>query len=159
VRPEQKDGWLIRPYVPAQRERFRRALAASAADARDFPDLQIDVATDLRLQRLAETGISGERLWYLVEKQGDEAGCLLLADQPEWDRCELVYLGLEPSHRGRGVGRWLARHAVWQARQAGRSHLIAGVDAANDPAVAVYAAAGFVQAGRRHVFYRRLTSS
>ncbi|MCH5375510.1 MAG: GNAT family N-acetyltransferase, partial [Planctomycetes bacterium] len=111
---------------------------------------------DRVLGRFAQNGRSSDRRWYLVGQGTQLAGCLLLTDHADVDRCELGYMGLVPEFRGRGGGRWLAEYAVWQARQLGRSHVITAVDAENDPAVAAYAAAVFDPVVRRRVYFRHL---
>jgi ribosomal protein S18 acetylase RimI-like enzyme len=99
-------------------------------------------------------GVFNPAGWMIVRHQARDVGCLLIADQPRSNACELVYLGVVPPARGRGFGVGMARFAQWYARQAGRERLIAAVDAANWPAMAVYAAAGFVTWDKRSVFLR-----
>jgi hypothetical protein len=82
---------------------------------------------------------------------------LLLADYPEQENWELLYVGLIPSARGHGWGREITRHAQWLTRQARRPRLVLAVDAANEPALRMYAALGFRAWERRRVFVRILT--
>jgi ribosomal protein S18 acetylase RimI-like enzyme len=63
-------------------------------------------------------------------------------------------MGVVPEARGQGLGISIVRHAQYLARAAGRERLVLAVDAANEPAIAVYAAAGFVCWDRRSVFLR-----
>ncbi len=86
-----------------------------------------------------------------------DIGCLLLADHPESNQWELVYMGLVPEARGRGWGAKIARHAQWEAQRAGRERLVLAVDAANRPAVAMYQQAGLFAWDRRVVLLRVLT--
>jgi ribosomal protein S18 acetylase RimI-like enzyme len=79
-----------------------------------------------------------------------------LADHPQEENWELVYMGLVPSARGNGWGREVVRHAQWLTRQAGRPRLVLAVDAANHPAVAMYTCAGFRAWGRRRVYLKAL---
>ncbi len=86
------------------------------------------------------------------------AVCLLTAyrEPPVW---ELIYQGIVPSARGRGLGTDVTRHAQWLAGQAGIQQLVLAVDAANEPALGVYAAAGFRAWESRWVFARLLSAA
>ena len=67
---------------------------------------------------------------------------LLLTEVPGRDAWEVVYLGLTPAARGRGLGRAVIRHALEPAR----SHapiLELAVDLRNTPAVRLYRSTGF----------------
>jgi RimJ/RimL family protein N-acetyltransferase len=48
----------------------------------------------------------------------------------------------------------MVRYAQWRAGQAGRARLVLAVDAANGPAIRLYAAAGFQAWDRRTVYAR-----
>lgn len=144
--------WSLRRYQPRLRSRVEAAFARSEAGGLDFPEIPRG-STPAVLERLARTGDSGRELWFLVEHAGRSAGCLLLADQPQEDACQLVYLGLVSSLRGLGGGTLLTRWAQHRARRLGRRRVMLGVAAGNDPAIAVYASAGFVECGRRRVFF------
>ncbi len=92
--------------------------------------------------------------WLVVRNRGADVGCLLLADHPDANAWELVYMGVVPDARGRGLGVAIVRHAQWLTAQAGRERLTAAVDADNGPAIEAYAAAGFTGWNRRTVFLR-----
>jgi hypothetical protein len=101
-------------------------------------------------------GIFDPTRWIIARHREQDIGCLLLADHPRDHQWELVYMGVVPEARGHGWGVAIARHAQWLARQAGRKRLVLAVDAANLPAIAVYAAAGFVTWDHRSVYLRIL---
>lgn len=92
--------------------------------------------------------------WFIVRHGQLDVGCLLLADDPESAQWQLVYMGLIPSARGRGWGLEIIRQAQWLAGRTGRARLVLAVDAANAPAIEVYAAAGFTAWDRRSAFVR-----
>ena len=56
---------------------------------------------------------------------------------------ELVYMGLVPESRGRGLGRRVLEAAIDQARRCGASQMILAVDRNNVPARTLYGRAGF----------------
>lgn len=69
------------------------------------------------------------------------------------DEAELLLIAVDPSSQRRGVGQSLLMHFIEHARQAGARKLHLEVRD-NNPAVALYSAAGFTPAGRRRNYYR-----
>jgi GNAT superfamily N-acetyltransferase len=63
-------------------------------------------------------------------------------------------MGVLPAARGHGWGAGIVRYAQWLAGQAARGRLVLAVDAANAPALRMYAAAGFRQWDQTSVFLR-----
>ncbi len=98
--------------------------------------------------------------WWLRVRQGDsDVGCLVLADYPEYQQAELVYLGIVPAARGRGLGSRLARYAQWLAGNRGRQQLVLAVDSSNWPARRIYEATGFKLWDYRSIFVRTLETT
>ena len=90
--------------------------------------------------------------WQLGRLAGEPeaAAVLLLTEVPGRDAWEVVYLGITPAARGRGLGRAVIRHAL----EAARSHapiLELAVDLRNTPAVRLYRSTGFQPRDRRAV--------
>lgn len=69
------------------------------------------------------------------------------------DEAELLLLAVAPGHQRRGVGRSLLAQFVERARSAGARRVHLEVRDGN-PAVRMYALAGFEPAGRRPNYYR-----
>ncbi len=67
------------------------------------------------------------------------------------DVVDLQRIAVAPAHRRRGVARALLDVAM---RESSGSRMLLEVSAANETAVAFYAAAGFVQIGRRARYYK-----
>jgi ribosomal protein S18 acetylase RimI-like enzyme len=143
---------------PSDGQRLYQVLRATQLESRDLPEFHGVLAVEDLVAGYAETGHSGWAHWRIACHAQDAAttdvGCLLLADHPDSSRCELLYLGLIPAARGRGWGRALVDHAIRLASELGRTQIIAAVDAANDPAIAVYAAAGFIEQDRKSVWLK-----
>jgi ribosomal protein S18 acetylase RimI-like enzyme len=98
-------------------------------------------------QRDIEDVVAGHRaagefrpeLWFLLMGEGEEAlGVALVAPAPPTDATELVYLGLTPAARGRGLGDVLMRQALHATHAHGLSRLTLAVDAGNGPALKLY---------------------
>lgn len=81
-------------------------------------------------------------LWQVLEVDRRVAGCLLL-QQHAPELVELVYMGLLPSARGRGLGRSMVQQAIDITQQLGCQTLVVAVDQQNWPALEVYRSFGF----------------
>jgi ribosomal protein S18 acetylase RimI-like enzyme len=100
------------------------------------------------------TGVCRPEWWVVAQHRGEDVGCVLLADHPEHEQCELMYLGVTPPHRGKGWGMQLVRYAQWLAYQGQRVQIVLAVDDANWPARHLYHAARFEVWDRRSVYVR-----
>lgn len=81
-------------------------------------------------------------------------GALLLARAVPADTLELVYLGLTPAARGRGLGDLMMRQALHTAADAGRLSL--AVDSGNMPALKLYYRHGMQRVGAKLAMLRQL---
>ena len=82
----------------------------------------------------------------------DPIGGLVLV-QLAVDEAEILTLAVHPVTRRQGVGRGLLAAAITQAAGRGALSMFLDVSERNQPARALYAAAGFTQAGRRQRYY------
>ncbi len=105
------------------------------------------------------TGRYDPKEWLFVRHGNDDVGCLIVCDHPAHETCELIYMGLMPAARRRGFGAAVLRHALWLAAAARQQRLVLAVDAANEPALRTYAAAGFQAWDRKSVFIRVMRAS
>lgn len=144
------------PYSSERHRQFAGIVARTYAGSRDCVALDSVRTVDDVLAGYRGSGAFDPARWLLVRSDGEEVGCLLLGDDAAVDQWELVYLGVVPESRGRGFGLAITRHAQWLARVAGCRRMVLAVDAANEPAIAVYAAAGFVSWDHRSVYLRVL---
>jgi ribosomal protein S18 acetylase RimI-like enzyme len=101
------------------------------------------------------TGLPLRDGWMIFRDSRGDVGVLLLADQPEQDACELVYMGVVPEARGRGYGREIVEAAVRRAAKTARRGLLLAVDERNRFAGTIYESAGFEFLDRKRVFARR----
>jgi ribosomal protein S18 acetylase RimI-like enzyme len=88
-------------------------------------------------------------LWWVMHLNGQAAGCLLLSHCPDQSSVELVYLGLAPELRGRGLARRLLSNALPRLTGLGATHIACAVDTRNAPALKLYESFGFVEVTSR----------
>ncbi len=141
-------------YDPANHRRMAAMVEATYQRTLDCPQLNGLRQIEDVLAGYRGCGVFDASRWLLVRHGGKDVGCLLLSDYPDYDNWELVYMGVAPWARGNGWGIEIVRYAQWRARQAGRMRLVLAVDAANRPAIAMYAAAGFQTWDQRVVWLK-----
>jgi mycothiol synthase len=147
------------PYDPANHDRLARVVEATYEGTLDCPRMNGIRQTEDVLAGYRATGVFSAARWLLVRHLGGDVGCLILADHPEHENWELVYMGLVPAARGNGWGKDITRRAQWLTRQAGRPRLVLAVDAANRPAMRMYSGLGFHPWDRRSVYLKVLETS
>lgn len=140
-------------YEERHRESLKSLIGATYQNSLDCPQLNDLRNMDAVLEGYRSSGVFRPELWSLARFDLRDAGCLLLADHPEYDNVELVYMGVAPWARGRGWGLEIVRFAQWQARCLGRARLVSAVDAENRPAIQMYSTLGFQAWDRRRVYY------
>lgn len=144
-------------YSAENHQRLARVVLATYAGSRDCPRLDGVRQIDDVLEGYRATGAFDPSRWLLARHAGQDVGCLLLADHAADDQWELVYMGILPEYRGHGWGIEIVRYGQWLTRCAGRQRLVLAVDADNQPAIDVYAAAGFQGWDRRSAFVRTMS--
>jgi len=152
-------GLRFIPFSETERRRLAGILERTYDETRDCPALNgVRMAEDV-LEGYRAVGRFRPDLWMIAQSRTEDIGCLLLAEHAPQRLWELVYMGIVPEARGRGLGLELTRYAQWLGRREKIERLLLAVDAANEPAIAMYAAAGFVCWDRRSVFVRVLQST
>jgi mycothiol synthase len=153
----QPEGPLeFESYAPDNHDRLAAIVDATYEDTLDCPVMNGIRDIEDILSGYRATNDFRPELWMIVRHGDRDVGCLLLADYPEHENCELVYMGILPNTRGNGWGVAIARHAQWIARQLDRPRLVLAVDEANLPARNLYASIGFHGWDRRTVYLRVL---
>lgn len=146
-------------------------LERTYVDTQDCPELcGLREAGDV-LESHRGIGRFDPALWWVARIGGRAAGCMLFNVLPEHDSVELVYLGLAPEVRSRGLGgRMLTlglRHLHGRPLDGaarGRVYVGAGgvtcaVDTRNTPALRLYRRLGFQRMGVRVPVVKRLSSA
>ena len=153
--PPPPAGMCFQPYQ-GDADRLLRLLERTYRNSLDFPQLNGVLSAAQSLDGHQSIGESGSKYWRFLQCEGQDAGCLLVADHPGLQSCEVVYMGVAPEFRGRGLGRLLLRQAQHLTSLAQRTCLTLGVDSGNQPAIAVYSSGGFEVWDRFSVFLKVL---
>lgn len=132
------------------------ALDASYEQTLDCPELCGLRETADVLDSHRATGEFDPAMWFLVFAGEEPAGCMLLSRCEDQGSVELVYLGLGPKLRGRGLGSELMSLGVRVSANTGLGELACAVDTRNTPALRVYRQAGFTQFGVRRAMVKPL---
>ena len=140
--PERQDATLL------------TAMDSSYLDTLDCPELcGLRDSHDVLASHKA-TGIRDPALWFVAIEAGIASGCMLLSPCTDQRSVELVYLGLAPSLRGRGIATRLLAMGIQRTRGLGASELTCAVDARNTPAISLYERFGFRSFARRVAFVK-----
>lgn len=95
------------------------------------------------------TGDSGAKWWRVFRQDGETVGCCLLSEHRSSSQLEVVYIGMIPAARGKGLARLALQEALQIARSIGMTSLIAVVDQDNQPARRMYRSLGFTRTETR----------
>ena len=128
-----------------------RALDRSYIDTLDCPALcGLRPASDV-IESHKSVGSFDPALWFILLLGDEPVGCILLSVCDTEGSVELVYLGLGPEVRGKGLGRGLMVHALGVLAGIGRT-LACAVDMDNAPALRLYEQQGFRRFAARDAF-------
>jgi ribosomal protein S18 acetylase RimI-like enzyme len=141
-----------RPFEPVVEAEFRSVLQATYQGSLDMPEMEGARSLDDIMQGHRSAGRFVAERWRLGRLPGEPeaAAVLLLAEIPGRNVWEIIYLGLTPQARGRGLGREALQHALDLARP----HvpwIELAVDCRNSPATRLYQSSGFGIRDRRAV--------
>lgn len=148
--------FAVEDFQLAESGRLAGLIEETYAGTKDCPHL--DGKREVRdvVAGYLEVGEFRAELWKIVRSSGRDAGCLLMNLHPQAKQAEIVYVAVTPEFRGRSFGMALTRYAQWLAKEQGCEQVILAVDAANEPAIRVYAAAGFREWTERAVWVQSL---
>lgn len=144
--------------VPYRRSRNRREFAdvleATYRGSLDCPEFNGVRDGEQSLKNHEAAGSFKPDMWRLYRRAGVNVGILLMADRPDQQAWEVLYLGVVESARGCGVGRAMLLDALDAARDANVQRLLIVADARNVPAVSLYESLGFQPVATRVAFVR-----
>lgn len=154
--PELKSCTLY-PASQFTSAQLKTLVEQTYVDTQDCPAMNGLRSTDQVLAGYRSAGTCEDRFWFVATDENRRPiGCLLLAPDQRTQSCELVYVGVIPEARGRGVAGDLVSWAKWQAKSAGCSQLLLAVDDQNLPGLKLYQRHGFQSFDAREVYIRSL---
>lgn len=124
---------------------FAAMLERTYHGTRDCPELDGVRSGSEALASHRTAGAFDPSRWWLFRSGGENVGVLLMTDHPEQQAWEVVYLGIVPEARGRGLGRTVLTYGLQAAQSAGRASVMLAVDVRNSYARKIYEQAGFVE--------------
>ncbi len=138
----------------SNRDRFSDILRKTYVGTQDCPEISRLRTSDDALLGHRFAGVHDPHLWKIYCIDGQDAGVLLMTNQPEQQAWEVVYVGVDPAFRRQGLGEYMLKSALHEAEQAARRHLLLAVDVRNTGALHLYAKLGFVESLTRSVYLR-----
>ena len=148
-------------YTASDFDRFACVLEATYAGSADSPEIAGLRSADDALEGHQSAGVFRDDLSSIVRVDGRDAGLILIADHgddPNLAGCrtaELLYIGLIPEVRGRGLGKRFLRHTLRELQQAGFGSISVAVDTRNLYAIRLYRDLGFVSCDLQEVWLYR----
>jgi ribosomal protein S18 acetylase RimI-like enzyme len=154
--PELPAGFQLLEYSDATHARFAETIEQSYLGSLDCPALngRRQVADVINGHKSA--GIFDPSMWLLLSEGERDRGVLLLSPSVHAGTVELVYLGLVPDARGRGLGDLLMRVALAVVGRREFTELSLAVDANNRPALSLYFRHGMKRMASRYALVRDL---
>jgi ribosomal protein S18 acetylase RimI-like enzyme len=158
--------YFLQTYSDASHGFFAEAIRASYRESLDCPALNgLRDMDDVIAGHRSAAGPAGAAdfdpsLWRVLLHRPPDGGkpvphgVLLLCRIDPNDAMELVYIGLAPEARGRGLGSMLVRQALAEAAADNRRRLTLAVDSRNAPALALYFRHGFQKIGEKVALIR-----
>ena len=148
------DWRLIAFDSDSDSRRFARTIERTYIGTLDCPELNGCRNGEQSLQAHRRSGVFDPSRWLLLAHGDTDAGLLLLTEHPDDHVWEVVYFGLVPEVRGRGLGRVLLLEGLHRAQRAQALEVVLAVDERNDPAIRVYEGLDFTPFEQRLVHAR-----
>lgn len=149
-------GLELRNYDAASHADFARTIERSYEASLDCPALNgVRGIADVIAGHKA-AGFFDPSMWFLLREGGEGRAVLLLNASTQHGAAELVYLGVAPSARGRGLGDFLMRLAMAESARREFTDLTLAVDSRNQPALGLYYRHGMRRLTSRIALVRRL---
>jgi ribosomal protein S18 acetylase RimI-like enzyme len=150
------DDLTFRTFRVVDRDLFTSTLRRTYVETLDCPEVEgARTIDEVMAGYQAQAGHDPNR-WWVALQGADPIGAVLANASPEEPAWEIVYAGIVPERRGRGLGRSLVRHALIEARLAGVQVVALSVDCRNEPALRLYHQLGFALWDEREVLLATL---
>jgi len=138
---------------------FQRLILDTYRGSLDCPGLAGLRSIDDIIRGHQSAGRFDPRRWFLLRLDDAPVGVLLLNENPLRPALDLVYTGVHPDWRHRGLGRYLLLWAIAVTAEEEFAALTVAVDEANNPAREMYECHGFFHTAARRALIRPPASS
>lgn len=146
----EKEDWVT--YSDKTHTRFINTILESYIDTLDCPEISgLRKGEDI-IESHKHTGLFCPDSWFILEREGKDIAVILLNDSElEHSTYELVYMGVVPEARGRGIGKKLLLKAFELAKKKNIRYIRLAVDTRNTPAIRLYKKFGFFEKKRQRI--------
>ncbi|NUQ46084.1 MAG: GNAT family N-acetyltransferase [Phycisphaerae bacterium] len=151
------DGLRWRTFDSTTAPLFREVIHSSYEGSLDCPKLSSVRSVDDAIESHRSAGYFKPHRWLLIEVEGQPAACALFNETPLRAGLELVYMGVAPLFRGRGLGARVLARGLALAHREGFSVVDVAVDESNRPAIDLYCRLGFRAGVLREAWARILS--
>jgi mycothiol synthase len=145
---------VVETYTPATRGVFAALLEETYQGSQDCPWLEGIRTGEEAVSSHQLSGVFDPGLWSLYRIDDEPAGLCLLNDHPDQDAVELVYFGVSPRFRGRGLGKHMLTQGLAAAAARERAAFFLAVDAQNHFANRLYNDLQFAELASRLTLFR-----
>jgi mycothiol synthase len=153
--PPMPSSLQLANYSAQTHDLFASTIARSYEQSLDCPGLS--GLRDMEDVVAGHKGIEFDpSIWYLLTVNQAPSGVLLLGTATHANALELVYLGLVPEARRRGLADILMNIALLSVLRRNRSELTLAVDSRNLPATKLYFRHGLKRVGSRAALIRKI---
>lgn len=156
ARPALGAGLRWVSYSDQTHDLFGHTILSVYSDSLDCPALNGMRKIEDVLAGHKSTGLFSSDRWLLLCEGPTPLAVLLLNGVPRGNAMEIVYLGIVPWARRRGLGKLLMRQAMALCAEARVDRLTLAVDSDNAPALRLYWGHGMQQICRRLALMRDL---
>jgi len=154
--PALPEGFTWQTYSPQSHALFAQTVTSSYHGSLDCPGLNGVRDIEDVLSGHKSAGEFDPRFWFVLTEGDQGRGVLLLSRLPNCDATELVYLGLTPEARSRGLADLLMRQAIAASAEMGQARLSLAVDSGNIPALRLYYRFGMSKVASKIAMMREL---
>ena len=152
-------GFWWRTYSDELRPLFEQVIQESYQQSLDCPALNGMRTIGDVVSGHQASGEFDPRFWFLLSEADRPCAVVMLSRVPRTDMAELVYLGLAPAARGRGISDLMIRQAFHAVREMNLSRLTLAVDSKNIPALRLYYRHGMQRVGSKIAMMRDLRTA
>ncbi|MHC4394541.1 MAG: GNAT family N-acetyltransferase [Planctomycetota bacterium] len=153
--PPDNVSWLL--YNKKNHTLFKRLIQQSLEYSLDSPELKNLRGTEDIINSLKAADRFDPAYWKALlckdSPKAEPVGVLVSAPTPQRDAIEIIYLGVVPQMRGKGLGKVLLNEVINCAEQIGVESLLVSVDCRNHPALKLYEKFDFKVLFHRTVLY------